>query len=344
MPPRRSCSLEHVLLGGHSPRREGKRRRAVRDPLLHLGMAVDDDDRRVEVVVRETELYVPEFTWDPIPGAAKYEVEINSVFDFPERSLEGLLRLVRLADHDDLHPEGDPPEQHVLLARMRDQRARRGRRLERRTRHSTRRSPTTRSWTSRGSRTCACATRATREPTSMAVRLATRRSCRSSPGIPFPGPRATRSTSGRTTPASTTATSEPQSSSALALDDRDHLLDSAWPGAGSQAVPVGPGASSDSRNLVVRTVLLRPGSQPGAGRVNLSAPTSGATSRSSTTAPAPRSRSPASDRRRLQLRAATRTTSAHDDYLLPHSRTTRSPRRPTRSSCGTRSRASSPTG
>ncbi|HKO74343.1 MAG TPA: hypothetical protein VJU01_03435 [Gaiellaceae bacterium] len=30
-----------------------------------------------------TEFYVPEFTWDPIPGAAKYEVEINSVFDFP---------------------------------------------------------------------------------------------------------------------------------------------------------------------------------------------------------------------------------------------------------------------
>ena len=34
-------------------------------------------------VVPDTELYVPEFTWDPIPGAAKYEVEINSVFDFP---------------------------------------------------------------------------------------------------------------------------------------------------------------------------------------------------------------------------------------------------------------------
>ena len=34
-------------------------------------------------VVPDTELYVPEFTWNPIPGAAKYEVEINSVFDFP---------------------------------------------------------------------------------------------------------------------------------------------------------------------------------------------------------------------------------------------------------------------
>ena len=50
---------------------------------------------------------------------------------FPGRSLEGLLRLGGLADHHDLHAEGDPPQQHVLLARARDQRARRGRRLER---------------------------------------------------------------------------------------------------------------------------------------------------------------------------------------------------------------------
>jgi hypothetical protein len=34
-------------------------------------------------VAPQSEFYVPEFTWDPIPGAAKYEVEINSVFDFP---------------------------------------------------------------------------------------------------------------------------------------------------------------------------------------------------------------------------------------------------------------------
>jgi hypothetical protein len=38
----------------------------------------------VQDVAPETDLYVPEFTWDPIPGAAKYEVEINSVSDFPE--------------------------------------------------------------------------------------------------------------------------------------------------------------------------------------------------------------------------------------------------------------------
>jgi hypothetical protein len=37
----------------------------------------------VEDIAPETERYVPKFTWDPIPGAAKYEVEVNSVADFP---------------------------------------------------------------------------------------------------------------------------------------------------------------------------------------------------------------------------------------------------------------------
>jgi large repetitive protein len=36
----------------------------------------------VQDVAPETERYVPEFTWDPIPGAAKYEVEINSAVNF----------------------------------------------------------------------------------------------------------------------------------------------------------------------------------------------------------------------------------------------------------------------
>jgi hypothetical protein len=37
----------------------------------------------VEDAVPNTEFYVPRFSWDPVPGAAKYEVEINSVSDFP---------------------------------------------------------------------------------------------------------------------------------------------------------------------------------------------------------------------------------------------------------------------
>jgi len=36
----------------------------------------------VQDAAPETERYVPEFTWDPIPGAAKYEVEINSAVNF----------------------------------------------------------------------------------------------------------------------------------------------------------------------------------------------------------------------------------------------------------------------
>jgi hypothetical protein len=36
----------------------------------------------VEDIAPETERYVPKFTWDPIPGAAKYEVEVNSAANF----------------------------------------------------------------------------------------------------------------------------------------------------------------------------------------------------------------------------------------------------------------------
>jgi hypothetical protein len=34
----------------------------------------------------ETELYDPEFSWDPVPGAARYEVEVNSSVDFASGS------------------------------------------------------------------------------------------------------------------------------------------------------------------------------------------------------------------------------------------------------------------
>ena len=37
----------------------------------------------VEDVAPQSELYVPKFSWDPIPGAARYEVEVNSVSSFP---------------------------------------------------------------------------------------------------------------------------------------------------------------------------------------------------------------------------------------------------------------------
>ena len=133
---------------------------------------------------------------------------------FPRRKLEGLLQLVRLADHDDLHP-----------ARRLSRTTRTTGAFARSTRtatpatgtkdlHSTRRSPTTRSWTSRGSRTCACATRATLVPMpsdgtpGYQTRAADRRLGSRSGSFELPGQRRA-----RTTPASITATSEPQSSS-----------------------------------------------------------------------------------------------------------------------------------
>ncbi len=37
----------------------------------------------VNDLIDDTELFVPEFSWDPVPGAARYQVEVNSVSDFP---------------------------------------------------------------------------------------------------------------------------------------------------------------------------------------------------------------------------------------------------------------------
>jgi hypothetical protein len=37
----------------------------------------------VNDLIDDTELFVPEFSWDAVPGAARYQVEVNSVSDFP---------------------------------------------------------------------------------------------------------------------------------------------------------------------------------------------------------------------------------------------------------------------
>ena len=57
---------------------------------------------------------------------------------------------------------------------------------------SSRHSPTTRSWTSSGSRICTCATQTIPAPMSTRARLGTRRTCPSSPGMPFLARRAIR--------------------------------------------------------------------------------------------------------------------------------------------------------
>ena len=55
--------------------------------------------RQVTDLAAETELYDPEFTWDPVPGAARYEVEVNSSSDFAVRSRRSAA--TRQADRND---------------------------------------------------------------------------------------------------------------------------------------------------------------------------------------------------------------------------------------------------
>jgi hypothetical protein len=40
----------------------------------------------IDLVPDDTELFDPEFSWDPVPGAARYEVEVNSTADFESGS------------------------------------------------------------------------------------------------------------------------------------------------------------------------------------------------------------------------------------------------------------------
>ena len=114
--------------------------------------------RQVTDLAAETELYDPEVHVGSCPGAARYEVEVNSSSDFASR-IEGLLHADKPIATT-LSPQEVFVEQHVLLARSRDQRAARCRRLERRPviRQDVRQLPA--SWTNPRSRTCACATRA----------------------------------------------------------------------------------------------------------------------------------------------------------------------------------------
>ena len=57
----------------------------------------------------------------------------------------------------------------------------------------------------------------------------------------------------------------------MALEHREHILDSAWKVAGLETLPLGPDASSDGRNLVVGQSYCVQVRARG-GRVNLSAP------------------------------------------------------------------------
>ena len=135
-----------------------------------------------------TEAYDPSFSWDPVPGAARYEVEINSSSDFAPGS-KVCCNGTSIATS--LSPMQALQGQRLLLARPCARPGRQRGRLEPgpvvhqdlrqgragRPRHR-----------ARASRTCGCATTSsTRAPTMDVVPPATRPTSRSSRWDPVPG-------------------------------------------------------------------------------------------------------------------------------------------------------------
>ena len=333
--------LEHVLLGGHSPRREGQPGRAVRDPLLHLGMAVDDDSRRSRTSpgnrALRSEVHLGS---DPRCGALRSRGQLG--LRLPERDS----KVCCTADKPittTFTPKETLPEQHVLLARPRAQRARRagdwneGPSFDKTFDNY----PAPRR--GRDQEPAHAGHAPTREPSRWRnARLPDRPADRHL-GSRCRGPRATRSTSSPTTPARRTLrrralSRAPAGSSTTAT----HLVDAAGLGRLSEpAVPVGPGASKDSSGLNPgRAYCVQVHAR--SGRVNLSSADLGRFRRhlddgtgasfTFTDYPTGGACSPTCNANYL----------GHDDYLLRFA--ARPIRRPTRSSCGTRSRASSRTG
>ena len=98
--------------------------------LLQLVLALDDDPggNRPDGCRRDVR---PAVLLDPVPGATKYEVEVNSSVDFAPGSK---VCCSQLDDLDLARADGRVPRQHVLLARPRARRCRQRRCLEPRAR------------------------------------------------------------------------------------------------------------------------------------------------------------------------------------------------------------------
>ena len=71
-----------VLLGHHAARRRGACGRAVARRLVRLELAVDDDHELHRPGRSAPEIVDPYFAWARVPGAAGYEVEVNSSSDW----------------------------------------------------------------------------------------------------------------------------------------------------------------------------------------------------------------------------------------------------------------------
>ena len=182
----------------------------------------------VEDVVPETEFYVPEFSWDPVPGAAKLRGRDQLGLRLPRRRVQGLLRLVRLADHDaPSRPRRRSRTTPTTGASARSTRTAR-RATGTRAPRSPRRSPTIPLLSELGIKNLHMRdVERPRNRCRRSARPATRRICRSSPGIPSRAPRATRSTSGTYDAGIDHCDFGDEIERPLALDDGEHLLDAA---------------------------------------------------------------------------------------------------------------------
>jgi hypothetical protein len=71
-----------VLLGDHASGRRGASRCSIERGQLQLVLA-DGTTTQVNDLNPDPRVFDPQFTWAPVPGAARYEVEVNSAADFP---------------------------------------------------------------------------------------------------------------------------------------------------------------------------------------------------------------------------------------------------------------------
>ena len=81
----RADRSRHVLLGDRPAGRRGPRGRAPPRSGPSLGVAVRDRPDVTDLVAAP-EVFDPQFSWDPVPGAAGYDVEINFSSDWNESS------------------------------------------------------------------------------------------------------------------------------------------------------------------------------------------------------------------------------------------------------------------
>ena len=128
----------------------------------------------------DTEVYDPFFSWDAVPGAAKYELEVNSDDEFALGSKVCCTETIVGKSHA---PTKLYARTTSILARALRRLLRQRRSVERRTRRSRRPSTRCRPSPRRASRTSACATTSPiRGATSTAAQPATRPTSPSSPG------------------------------------------------------------------------------------------------------------------------------------------------------------------